>query len=366
MNRAPSASTRSASQKDPWERYGWLMAVVWMVFLVYPILELVRSAAPLWLLVLAWAGLVAFAAAYVIGFVVGMRSGWGRPPRAVFVAFFLLMVFGGATLPVLGWYSLSFLPFIMSYAAYGLRGAWHWTTTVTSVALAGSALLALGPSGGVLPIFAIVCILAVVNSINTWLISRSVQADKLRLDLATSREREAIARDVHDLIGHTLTVVKLKSELAERLVDRDPDAAKRELEAISSLTAEAIAGVRSTVTGLRASELDEQLEASRSALASAGVELRVEGTPEAMSPAQSLSASWIVREAVTNILRHAGATRVNIELKPGTLTVVDDGRGVEGPAGNGLRGMAERASASGAVLAVEDGADGGTAVSVRW
>ncbi|HIY66289.1 MAG TPA: sensor histidine kinase, partial [Candidatus Agrococcus pullicola] len=182
----------------------------------------------------------------------------------------------------------------------------------------------------------------------------------------TSREREAIARDVHDLIGHTLTVVKLKSELAGRLVDRDPAATKRELEAISSLTAEAIAGVRSTVTGLRASELDEQLEASRSALESAGVELRVVGSPEAMSPAQSLSASWILREAVTNILRHAEATRVSIELKPGTLTVVDDGRGVEGPTGNGLRGMAERASASGAVLAIEDGDDGGTAVSVRW
>lgn len=366
MTRAPSAPPSSKAQKDPWERYGWLMAVVWMVFLAFPILELLRSDADIGWRVLGWSGIVAFAVAYVIGFVIGMRSGWRRPPRLVYAMFWLMLVLAAATAPAIGWQVLSFLPFIVSYASYGLGGWWHWITMILAVALSGTVLLVVGPSSGAFAIFAIVVILGFVNSINIWLIGRSVQAESLRVDLATSRERETIARDVHDLIGHTLTVVKLKSELAERLVDRDPDAAKRELQAISGLTAEAIAGVRSTVTGLRASDLDEQLEASRSALESAGIEFSVDGSPAAISPAQSLSASWILREAVTNILRHSEAKHVRLELGPGTFTVEDDGKGITEPAGNGLRGMAERASASGAVLAVEDASDGGTLVSVRW
>lgn len=366
MTRTSSAPSPEQTGRDPWQRYGWLMAVVWMIFLIYPILQLLESESALWLRVLAWSGLVLFAAAYVVGFVAGMRAGWGKPPRLVFALFFVQIAFVAITIPVLGWGSLGFLPFILSYASYGLRGWWHWGTMAAGIVLVTIPLVVVGPTPGVVPLFAIVLILSVVNSINTWLIGRSVQSDRLRVDLATSREREAIARDVHDLIGHTLTVVKLKSELAERLVDRDAEAAKHEMQAISALAAEAIAGVRSTVTGLRASGLAEQLEASRSALESADIRLSVEGTPDAISPAQALSASWILREAVTNILRHSDAQNVQLALKPGTMTVRDDGKGISGEAGNGLRGMAERASISGAELIVKVPEEGGTLVSVRW
>jgi two-component system sensor histidine kinase DesK len=215
-------------------------------------------------------------------------------------------------------------------------------------------------------LLAIIVMMFAVNSLTVWLISRSITADELRLDLATSEERESIARDVHDLIGHSLTVVKLKAELAMRLIEKDPAAARNELEEIARLTSEAIAGVRGTVTGLRSEGLAAQLRASRAALESAGVTVTVAGDPAALSPAQSLSAAWILREATTNVLRHARATRVRVSFEPGTVTIEDDGVGAKGRTGNGVRGMTERASAAGATLRIGEGSSSGTVVSLTW
>ncbi len=350
----------------PWERWGWLMAVVWMVFLVYPVLALLASDAATGWVVLGWAGLVAFATVYVIGFVIGMRSSWGRPRPIVRTLFWAQIACALATIPAIETNALSFLPYLMSYASYGLRGAWHWVTTLAGIAIAAGTIVATGRFGDHFQILVIVLLIAVVNTVNTWLIGRSVDADKVRMDLATSEERTSIARDVHDLLGHTLTAVKLKAELAERLVDHDPARAKAELAQIVHLTGEAIAGVRSTVTGIRSVALAEQVDASTVALESAGLHVDVEGDAAALSPAQALPAGWIVRESTTNILRHAKARRVRITMAPGVVAIEDDGRGARGPAGNGLRGMAERAAAAGAVLAVEDAPTGGTRVSVTW
>ena len=88
--------------------------------------------------------------------------------------------------------------------------------------------------------------------------------------------------------------------------------------------------------------------------------------PELPPEQQESNAAWILREATTNVLRHASAANVVVAIGPGTLRVSDDGEGLHGPPGNGMRGMAERASAAGAALAVEAGVDGGIAVSVRW
>lgn len=352
--------------EDPWQRYGWLMAVVWMLFLFFPIRELIQSSAATGWLALGWVGLAAFAILYCTGFVLGMRSGWGQLRRSVFVMFWLLLVCAAATIPAIDWGALSFLPFLMAYGTFGLRGRWHWVVTIGALLVAGGAALIAGAGSNAPTILGIVVMLAIVNSINLWLIGRSVQAEDLRLDLATSQEREAVARDVHDLIGHTLTVVKLKAELARKLVDRDPERAKTELDAISGLTAEAISGVRSTVTGLRASELGEQLLASRDALESAGLETQVDGDVAALSPAQSIAASWILREATTNILRHAQADQVTILMRPGVLVVQDNGTGAHGRENTGQRGMVERASASGAVLTIESVPGRGTSVRAEW
>jgi len=351
------------------------MGAVWMLCLYFPVRDLLDSSAAPALLGLGWIGLVAFAAAYLAGFVLGMRAGWRRPPTATRLLFLTAGLAGASTIPAIGWDAVSFVPFLMAYASYGLGRRWHWPVTIAGLVLA-TAQVVRAQLTGEAPAwvgFGVVVMMAAANTVNTWLIDSSVAADELRMQLATSEEREHVARDVHDLLGHSLTVVKLKSELAMRLVDRDPDAARRELAEISRLTGEAIAGVRATATGLRSSGLADQLQASRRALESGGIDLEVEGEAGSLSPAQALPAAWILREATTNILRHASAGRVRIVVEPGTILVEDDGIGIRGKPGNGLQGMAERASAAGAVLRIEPGGDvergraaKGTRVSLTW
>lgn len=353
------------------------MGAVWLVFLYFPGRSLSESESePLWL-ILGWIGLVSFGIVYVTGFVVGMGGGWHTPTRPVITLFFVALGCALLTIPAIGWNSTSFLPFLMAYAAYGIGAAWHWWTVGISVIIVGIGTAITISNGAPLPwlLLGIVAMMAVVNTINIWLISRSVAADELRMDLATSEERESIARDVHDLLGHSLTVVKLKAELAARLIDRDPDAARAELAEISRITGEAITGVRSTVTGLRTHSLAEQLELTVRTLASASVSVNVEGKPTALSPVQAIPAAWILREATTNILRHAHATSVSITIKPGMLVIEDDGIGFSPngssdgtvpSGGNGVSGMRERAVTAGAVFTIEPVRNTGTKVSVTW
>ena len=363
------AQRKDSQPKNPWERFGWLMAVIWLVFLAYPVIALLGSTAPEAWIIVGWAAMIAFVALYVLGFMRGMSSGGGlgRPPAPGQWLFFGgLIVCAVISIPAEGGSALSFLPFIMSFASYGLNRIAHWATFAGAVTVTVLWILLVPGGLDYVSVLAIIALLGVVNTVSTWLIIRSADADRLGLELATSEGREAVARDVHDLIGHSLTVVKLKAQLARRLIDTDPERAKAELAAIESLTAEAIAGVRATVAGARAASLTEQLSASADALRSAGVTPVVDGDPGALSPAQGLTASWILREATTNILRHADASTVTVSVRPGMLAVQDDGRGAGDQEGNGVRGMRERAAAAGARFELIRPVTGGTRVEVTW
>lgn len=366
-----------AATQDAWARFGWIMGAIWLVFLVYPAFALLRSEAEPWARAVGWCGLTAFAVAYLAGFVTGMRVKPGSESVTTKLLFWGALCSALLTLPAIGWAATAFTPFLMSYTSYLLSRRWHWTVNALGPVLIVTEIAILGAGSGAQPwgLLWIVLMVAAVNTVNSWLIRRSVRADELRFELATSEERESVARDVHDLLGHSLTVVKLKAELASRLIDTNPEAARAEIDAIVQLASEAIAGVRSTVTGLRAEGLTEQLQASTAAFGSAGISVEIRGTATALSPAQSVPAAWILREATTNVLRHSGARSVVISLDAGTLTVEDDGTGLDQatptgdgarPAGHGLRGMAERAAAAGAELRVDPGAGRGTRVSLTW
>lgn len=373
MQEGREADARSGTGKDPWARFGWLMAVVWLVFLIYPVLALLASAAPQAWVVTGWVALVAFIVLYVTGFMHGMRGGGGlgrTPSRRQWITFAALIVCALATIPAVGGSALSFLPFIMSFASYGLTRAWHWITTIAALVVAAGCVFLIPDNLSYLSVLAIVALLGVVNTVSTWLIVRSAEAERLGRELATSEGREAVARDVHDLIGHSLTVVGLKAQLVRRLMDSDPERAKAELADIERLTAEAIAGVRQTVAGARATTLVEQLASTEDSLRAAEIALVVDGTPDALSPVQAITASWILREATTNTLRHAGAAAVRVRIAPGVLTVEDDGVGPASATGhregNGIRGMRERAAAAGAGFTVRPGEAAGTRVEVTW
>jgi two-component system sensor histidine kinase DesK len=170
--------------------------------------------------------------------------------------------------------------------------------------------------------------------------------------LATVSERERIARDLHDLLGHSLTAVVMRAQLVKELVDLDPVRARAEVLEIERTARDALAEVRATVSGWRQASLEAELDAARGALASAGVELRVTRDPDlALVGSTEHQLALAVREAITNVARHAGAHRchVGIHAVDGELRVVvaDDGVGGQGVEGNGLSGMRERIAALG-------------------
>ena len=188
--------------------------------------------------------------------------------------------------------------------------------------------------------------------------------------LAALAERERIGRDLHDLLGHTLSLVAIKSELAGRLVDADPQAAKRQIGEVETVARQALAQVREAVVGIRATGLQAELAATRLALLSADVHLDQRLAPVALPPALESVLAMTLREATTNVLRHAQAGRVDVELlhDAGELRLVisDDGRGGAQHPGNGLAGMRERIASAGGVLDIDSPAGGGTRLQVTF
>jgi two-component system sensor histidine kinase DesK len=184
--------------------------------------------------------------------------------------------------------------------------------------------------------------------------------------LAKRAERERIARDMHDVLGHTLSLIVLKSELAGRLVHADPAKASNEICDIERTARQALSEVRRAIGGYRAEGLAAELVRTRRTLETAGLHLVCNAEPLSLRPADETVLSLIVREAVTNIVRHshASACRISIEEQDGQamLIVADDGRGGVRQEGNGLRGMRERVDARGGTFTLHS--DRGTELRI--
>jgi len=184
--------------------------------------------------------------------------------------------------------------------------------------------------------------------------------------LAAFAERERIGRDLHDLLGHTLSLITLKSELANRLFDRDVAAAKREMADVERVARDALAQVRRAVSGIRAAGFAAELASAKLLLESNGVRLDYELADVPLPAEIETVLAMTVREAVTNIQRHARAAcaRVRLSVQRGQLVlcVEDDGRGGAIEPGNGLCGMRERLATIGAELRVESERGRGTKV----
>jgi len=175
--------------------------------------------------------------------------------------------------------------------------------------------------------------------------------------LAVGEERLRFARDLHDLIGHSLSVIALKSELAGRLLKASPGLAAHEVEDIEQVARDALREVREAVAGYRQPTLSAELAGAREALTAAGIELRAEGEHAALPPAVEAVLAWAVREGTTNVMRHSQAKRCTIRIfkKDGSVTVevVDDGHGGLLEPGSGLRGLRERVLERGGTLTAE-------------
>jgi two-component system sensor histidine kinase DesK len=175
--------------------------------------------------------------------------------------------------------------------------------------------------------------------------------------LAVGEERLRFARDLHDLLGHSLSVIALKSELAGRLVKNTPGLAAHEVGDIEKVARDALREVRDAVAGYRQPTLAAELAGAGEALTAAGIEFHVDQDHAPLPPTVEAVLGWTVREGVTNVMRHSEATRCAIRItskdSQATVEVVDNGRGGTPEAGSGLRGLRERVLERGGTLTAE-------------
>jgi two-component system sensor histidine kinase DesK len=327
---------------NPWVKWGWAFASIWLVFLVYPVIAVVEADVPVAVQALCLLCILGFAVSNILGYASHDRSPW------LFLA--LMVALGLATVPVIGIEAVSYTPYLAMLSALELPApAWKWAVGFWVVV----PLLSLLGGDGFPPYLFLMLWPIMLGGVMLRIFGeREHVALEAQGAHALVAERERVARDVHDVLGHSLTALSVKAELAARLIDIDPARAKEELESIQATARQALAEVRATVGGLRAGNLEAELAAAPRVLADAGISATVVGTVADTDPRHRTLMAWVLRESVTNVVRHARADAVVIELGADGITVTDDGQGCTEAEGNGLRGMRERVSGAGGTLEV--------------
>lgn len=348
---------------NPWERSSILIGGIWLVFLAFPIMAAWTSDAELWARIVTIGVIAAFAAVYLHGYTVGH---WERVTRAPILHLIVLCALAAASYPVAGLNGpLTCLIFVMSYATF----VFPIRVSLAVSAGAYAVLVLLTVSSGGLSEWWFLTGLAFVVGVGVAAARLTAQSgerhQQVERQLVITQERERVARDVHDLLGHSLTAITIKAELAEKLLDVDLERARTEIVEIQELSREAITEVRQTVGSLRARRLDAEIDGAAAALRAAGIEVVLPDDVTVVEPRLRMLFAWVIREAATNVLRHASASRCWIELGRTHAMIADDGTGaVPVHEGNGLRGLRERVEEAGGRLVVTDRADGGTVVEV--
>ncbi|MET7327908.1 histidine kinase [Nonomuraea sp. NPDC005650] len=176
-----------------------------------------------------------------------------------------------------------------------------------------------------------------------WTIRDAHDGKEAKARLAVSEERLRFARDLHDLLGHSLSVITLKSELAAKLATKDTGRAASEMAQVHRLAGESLAEVQQAVHGYQTLDLDDELAGARVALEAAGARCLIDARADGLSPAARTLLAWAVREGTTNVLKHSAATRCAITIDGGVLEMLNDGvDGRPSAPGSGLRGLSER------------------------
>lgn len=341
--RADAADSSGAGTSGRRFHPGMLYAAIWLVFLVVPVIGIFIEGAALGWKILGLVAVALFGITYIWliwrGFV---KHGEPRDPGngELIVGVAALVFLAALAIPAAGPWVTAFTPFMAAQIiftrspAVGIPiGLLIWgIPSVAAYILAGGVSFWIMAGPGMAIIFVIV-----IRITEFYEDKDRHRAQELR----QAEERDQIARDVHDILGHSLTVLSVKAQLARRLIDADPDRARAELEAIEELTRESLSQVRSTVTRLKAPHLPGELDVAASTLESADITSRISSSLEGDGPPVL---AWALREAITNVVRHSGATQCEISIGADRLRVVDDGVGLgETREGNGLRGLRERA-----------------------
>src|SRR5579884_2700738 len=332
-------------------------ALVWLGFIVFPLINAIGKHQPLVRHGLVIGGAALFVAAYV-GMVMAWRSEVpSRLPLALF-AVLLTMAIALTVLQAASW------GFLFTYCAacaaiVAPEGSGFYAVALCS-ALAGVTSAIAGADGGtVLSYVASSAGIGLLMLVMSDLRQRNAQLNQARAELAemaVAQERERFARDLHDLLGHSLSVITLKAELAGRLLPYRPEQAAREVVEMEQVARKALGEVRQAVGGYRQPTLEGELEGARVAISAAGIEGDVTRPQATIEPAVEAVLAWAVREGATNVIRHSGARRCAVTVSAGidraAVEIVDDGVGPAGSNGHGhgLGGLRERALAVGGAL----------------
>lgn len=371
---APSARTTApANVVQGRLKYAWIWSAIWLVYLAEPIRVAWRNDS----LELRGLGIVAiglFAALFIAAFW-GMRLlrrrglEISRGLRWGVLAVQVALV--AAAVPAISEDALGMLVYVVVTAFFAVP-----TPAAMSIS-AGSILLAL-----VLPHLVPgwdpvnqLAFTIFVTSVAMWgilqIVERNFQLAAAHSEiarLAVADERNRFARDLHDILGHTLTVITVKAELAGRLVRLAPERAEAEIADLEGIARHALQDVRSAVSGYREITLAGELASARTALSAAGIEADLPDTVDQLPAERQEVFAWVVREGVTNVVRHSSAKRCRIRVTADEVEISDDGRGpsrTPDGAAHGLAGLHERAQAAGGSMSVGRSAEGGFLLRVR-
>lgn len=346
----------------PWRNPRWVFIAVWMVFLIYPIVSVTTADRGATAKGVGFGLIFLFGVIYLLTAVYLLTGVEGHDWRGVWV-FGVLVGLTAAMLPIIGEDAFGMAPFLMAVAAFTLPT--QWTAAVIAALVIGSLTVPRLINGDsdmslviMLAVSGVTMLCMRVVSVREGERDRAEQRQReLNAQLAVVNERERVARDVHDILGHSLTVITIKSELATRLVDLDPQRATTEMAEVNQLARSALAEVRGTVGQLRSPDLPSTVAAAESALRAGGIDA-VLPDPHTESDHGQLFA-WVLREAVTNVVRHSGATRCVVKVDDTSISIHDNGSGMSTTVyGNGLRGLCERVESAGGILQVHSDSSG--------
>jgi two-component system sensor histidine kinase DesK len=360
--RTTVAVVDSWSQPRPrtlWSRFVWAWAAIWLLYLAQPAQMAWHLPDP-WQRVAAVGGLVLFAAAFLGGFIVArntLRVGQWLPTWQAVSLMASAAVLIGVIAATIGQDGLGLSIYVGVMAVYLLPGR-AGPLIVLGLVVVTFVLQRTVPgwhpdANTQFSIF--------IGGLAMWGVVRLVQrngelaaAREEITRLAVEDERNRFARDLHDILGHSLTVVAVKAELAGRLVRLDPDRAEAEIAEVEQLARQALADTRSALAGYRDVTLARELVNARSALGAAGIDADFPVAIDDVPAARRELFGWVVREGVTNVVRHSGASLCSVRIGPSTVEIVDNGTGdgVPHTDGHGLRGLRERAEAAGGSLSV--------------
>lgn len=336
----------------PWARPGtptwfgrgrWVWRVVAAMFTLWLLpagLDAWHSGRPLWQRVLICLLLAGYAVSYV-------ALPWGPlSPRRGWIGYGCVLVLGVVTVSMLGTSTIGLLMFALIAGAAVLPGRWPFVASVVVLAgiLAATALSPQGPQYSQVVVYGsitwmMIALIGLVRTVRQLQLAREEVAR-----LAVADERVRIARDLHDVLGHSLTTITVKAGLARRLLeDGDAERAAAEIGDVERLGRQTLSEVRATVSAHRVASLAAEIAGARVALDAAGITAELPHAVDDVDPAYQEAFAHVLREGVTNVLRHSGARQCQVRLGASWLEVRDDGSGgVPNCAGQGLAGLRER------------------------